>query len=238
MNIEEVKNRIKERGYWKINFHPIKFIPDLIPSRNDCREILTNNIVRLTGWDYPHIPSHNDDKQAIYAGEDYYEAYIDWDIYKEVWRFYQSGQFIHYRALKEDWMQESIWGYNNIKPCSILEINMTNYTLTEVFEFLRRLTIGSKVYEDGVKIDVELLNTGGRKLEILEPNRAPLMRQYVARIPEIKIPEKTVTKEDIINKSRELALESLAYVFETFRWTNQPTEVFKSDQQKLLERRF
>jgi hypothetical protein len=238
MDIEEVKNRIKERGYWKINFYPSKFIPNLIPSREDCIEILTNNIVRLRGWSYPHIPSCSADYKDIYPGDDYYEAYIDWDIHKEVWRFYQSGQFIHYRALEEDWMQESAFGYNYIKPGSILEVIMTIYTLTEIFEFLRRLAVGSNVYEEGGIIKIELISMNGRMLKLLDPMRSSLSMSYIARIPEIKIPEKIVTKEDIINKSGELALEFLAYVFETFGWINQPTEVFKSDQQKLLERKF
>ena len=238
MNIEEVKKRIKERGYWKINFHPIKFIPNLIPSGEDCIEILTNNIVRLRGWDYPHIPREGVDNQGIYPGDDYYEAYIDWDIHKEAWRFYQSGQFIHYRALEEDWMQESVFGYNYIKPGSILEVIMTIYTLTEIFEFLRRLTVGSNVYEEGGIIKIELINMNGRMLKLLDPMRSSLSMSYIARIPEIKIPEKIVTKEDIMNKSKELALESLAHVFKTFGWVNQPMVIFKSDQQKLLEGKF
>ena len=103
---------------------------------------VTNKDVKnlnLRGWDYPHIPGRQDDDSRIYRGVDYIEAYIDWWEHKEVWRYYQSAQFIHYMGIHEDWYEDNEWADNSlkkIKPCSILNTITTTYTVTEIFEFI------------------------------------------------------------------------------------------------------
>jgi len=239
MTIDDVKNRIKKRGYWEINFSPKKFNTERISDRKTCKEIITKSAVELRGWDYPHVPTQDDEKQAMYFGQDYLEAYIDWWAHKEAWRFYQSGQFIHYLGLWEDWTEENGWAseeLKKIKPSSILSIIGNVYTLTEIFEFLKRLTLQG-VYDDGVKVSIKLVGMKERKLEILDLGRVPLMMSYIARVPEITLPTKEITKEEILNKTQEFALEYIRYLFETFGWENQPIEVFKNDQKKLLERK-
>ncbi|MDI6892411.1 MAG: hypothetical protein QMD08_05425 [Actinomycetota bacterium] len=239
MTREEILKKIKERGYWVVNFHPTKFVADLIPSRTEAKQIIKDCSVELRGWDYPHVPTQNDEKQEIYLGEDYVEAYIDWWSYKELWRFHQSGQFVHLFGMTIDWFEEHEWlseGMRKIEPGTLLDPIATVYLVTEIFEFLRRLALKG-IYSNGVKVRIRMVGTNNRVLKILDDGRAPLMMEYKARTNEITVSEKELSEREIIDRSQELALESIHYIFETFDWERQPIETFKSDQQKLLERR-
>ena len=60
-------------------------------------------------WDYPHFPQRRGDDTDLVPGNNYYEGWIDWGAHKEIWRMYQSGQFINYKAVEEDWFKEDGW---------------------------------------------------------------------------------------------------------------------------------
>ncbi len=246
MTAEDVKKIIKECGYWEVVFTPRVFNSELISDRTTCKQLLEKNSVQLRGWDYPHIPKADMEYQKIYLGTDHCEAFIDWGDYKEVLRFYQSGQFIHYFALREDWMNvdklsEIVSGcdpHKDTKPGSVLSFVGATYSLTEIYEFLRRLTSGSNIYDNGVRVVIKLHGAQGRKLVSLDASRIDLFWSYVSNIPEITLPEKELTKDEVLNSSKELALQAVRYLFETFGWENMPMQVFEKDQQNLLERRF
>ena len=150
-----------------MTFAPRVFNDALIPDRATCKQLLQKNSVQLRGWDYPHIPQGNMDHQKIYFGADHCEAFIDWGNHKEVLRYYQSGLFVHYVAVHEDWLKEDklseiVGGkdpYTNTQPGTVLSFVNTTYLLTEVYEFLRRLAAGSDVYESGVKVEIKLVGT-------------------------------------------------------------------------------
>lgn len=73
---------------------------------------------------------------------------------------YQSGQFIHYRALREDWTQEDSWIPKEFKlaPMKFLGVLSTIYLITEIFEFLSR--IGNEgLCKEGVNVSIVLEKT-------------------------------------------------------------------------------
>lgn len=84
--------RIHETAYWRILLHPTEYDPQRLPTLKDCRAAVEAASVRLRGWDYPHIdPPPYDyvyDNGWIQSGSDF-------GNHVELWRFYQSGQFIH-----------------------------------------------------------------------------------------------------------------------------------------------
>ena len=236
---KDTLEKIKTRGYWRVTFRPTVFRKDKISSLQQCREIIQKAIVELRGWDYPHYPTHSNDHQGIYNGQDYVGSWIDWECYKEVWRIYQSGQFIHYFGMVEDWYNEtssSSQPRETIKSGSIFEIVHTVFRVTELFEFLARL-IGQQVYKEGVNVKITLSKTNNRKLTILDPGRTRLWGDYIARISEI-IFEKEYVEQEIKEKSKDLALDAIVFIFQRFNWNNPPIEVIKSDQKRLLERKF
>lgn len=225
--------KIKSRGYWRINFRPNRFEAENLSPLSKCAEIVEKSVVSLRGWSYPHFPRVEGTK----AGNNYEEGSVDSGEHKELWRMYQSGQFIHYLALKEDWVEESLlYDERMMKIKDALEVTNCVYLLTEIFEFLSRLA-KEGLYKDGVNAKIILYNTEGRELKILATNRAPLLGTYRAEIPAIEFSKKYPEKQ-IVEQSNELALETTVYFFYRFNWKNPPLTVLKNDQQNLLERRF
>lgn len=62
---------------------------------------MPNTTVRLRGRDYSHT-----EENALIYGQDYMESSLEFESNKEIWRIYQSGQFVHHIAMREDWQQE------------------------------------------------------------------------------------------------------------------------------------
>jgi hypothetical protein len=120
-----------------------------------------------------------------------------------------------------------------MQPGSLLFIIGAVYTLTEIFEFLRRLTIKG-LYGSAVTVNVELAGTENRKLYVDEFRRAPLLRDYIAQVPKFQW-EKTYGLEEVRDKSADLALEVVQKLFLHFQWGRQPVASFKRDQQELLK---
>lgn len=234
-------NKIKSHGYWRINFYPQ--IPNItvIGKIGDGKEIVRNASIELRGWDYPHFPTQTRDHQDIYVVGDKLEAWIDWERHKEIWRLYQSGQFIHFFGLREDWTAEDSWipedhPHKKLAPGSILEVIGTIYSLTEIFLFLKNL-VETGLYDDGVVVEISLRNTKGRDLTVSDPMRAPLFGEYKCRGVDIDLPKKVFTKDAVLNDYLELALDATVDLFQQFNWSNPPIAVIKEDQKKLIERR-
>lgn len=229
---------IQSSGYWRINFQPV-VVATKLASLGDCSDIVEKNQVQLRGWNYPHFPRRKDDDSNVEAGNNYYAGFIEWNNYIEFWRMYQSGQFLHYLAFREDWGDRDGWDVvenSNTEPNKYLSIVGTIYEITEVFEFLSRLA-RENLYDEGVKVSISLHNTENRKLRMEDPMRGFLLDEYKTALKEISF-SKTYNKEDLITKPQELALEAIVYIFDRFNWHRPPIEVFKKDQDTLINRRW
>ena len=100
--IKNLIEKIKSRGYWRINFQP------LVDQRKfktlvECKNIVEFNSVQTRGWDFPCVPRKKEDYMDLIPCENYYLGWIDWAHHIEFWHMYQSGQFLLYRSLCEDW---------------------------------------------------------------------------------------------------------------------------------------
>ncbi|HEC79176.1 MAG TPA: hypothetical protein ENI34_08570 [candidate division WOR-3 bacterium] len=237
-DIKNIIDKIKSAGYWYINFYPLKPIENRIPSRTECKRLIEETRVNLRGWDYPHFPIRQDSNSQIYFGPDYVEASVDWWAQKEAWRYYQSGQFIHYLGINEDWFVDNKWAEDylkNIKPGTVLSVINTIYTVTEIFEFIRRLTERG-LYDDGLNINIILFGISDRKLVIFDPNRVPLGDDYKAHVNQLPW-FKQISKNEMLIKSEEISFSLICFIFETFNWERIPKAVIKEDQRKFLQRR-
>jgi len=235
---EDLIKKIKSRGYWRVNFQPL-IESQRFSSLGDCKEIIEKNTVKLRGWDYPHFPRRRGDDTGLDPGDNFYEGWVDWENHKEFWRMYQSGQFIHYLALREDWFEEDSWRsqmVEKIDPMTSLNIiGSVVYQMTEIFEFLSRLA-NDGIYDEGVRISISLNNTKNRKLWISDPMRAPFFQTYQTAAEKIEF-VKEVNKEQIVSASQELALEAIKYIFDRFGWHNPSEDIIKKDQESLLSGR-
>lgn len=226
----KIAEKILSRGYWRVIIRPIKYDPELIESLGMIREIVKKNTLHLKGWDYPHT-----NEERLINGQNHVETFEDFSIYKEFWRFNQSGQFLHLFGMHDDWQEEfiSLTGQKS-KPLDFKRIAIESIltAVTEVFEFASRLTLNG-VYKD-VHIEITLHNNKDRML--YSWNKRHLSRNYISSIPSIRW-KQNISKQDLIGNSSKLALEVALYIYERFNYSTSP-EIFKSEQERLLSGRF
>ena len=95
-------DEIRSRGYWSIVIHPTTY--DV--KRADLSEletIVNRTRVQLRGWDYPHFGERDAIKRRMRS----ITSSTDWQYYREIWRLYQSGQFVYVIGIHEDWLAYS-----------------------------------------------------------------------------------------------------------------------------------
>lgn len=209
-----VLERVRSRGYWRVHFRPLAPGGELAgPAK--CVGIVERASVSLRGWDYPHVPSFNHAHDVAMLN-DSVEAVTDSHRHKEYWRMFESSQFIHCRALQEDWADNDPWATGLIHdPLTVLGITMTTWLLAEVFEFLARLA-GDGLYAEGVDVSISLHRTKGRKLWVDGPERAPLASERAADVDVITYKRQLRNEEVFDQKVR--AAQVALHIFQRFRF--------------------
>jgi len=232
---KELIEKIKSRGYWRINFQPLK-LNNNFKMLSETKYAVYNNRVRLRGWDYPHFPKRSEEDTDFELCGNYCQGWITWMNHVEFWRMYKSKQFLHYLALREDWLEDDSWREKlakEIKPGTRLGmVGSVIYQMTEVFEFLSRLG-QSNIYDDGVHVSISLHNTRGRELWVEDPMRADFFQPYKISTNNLVF-EEDFAKGQIVSESKELAFTFILQIFDSFGWENPSIEIIKTDQEKLL----
>jgi hypothetical protein len=234
----EELNKIKTKGYWRILFEPLG--ENTISPFSKCKELMINNSVELRGWDYPHIPKRTGDDTAFEPGDNYWQAWLDWKEYAhfEFWRFYQSGQFIHFRAISQDWEEnvvyKNMWEHDTpLRSGEFLGVVGTVFLFTEIFQFVSKLA-AEGIYDDGVKITISLNNTEGRKLFVDSHGRVPFSSEKKTAAKTIER-SAVYAKEELLNSPTQYARDFILYFFERFSWEPNP-KMIQDDQEKLINR--
>lgn len=236
MPSKDILKKIKSQGFVRVIIKPIIFDEIKIKSVRDCKSLIEKSIVILRGWDYPHWPQ-NPDHDYLEIDQDFIESGIDWGGHKELWRFYQSAQFVHYFAIFEDWFEEDLWRdkqTQDIQPNTILDITSTVYSLTEIFEFAFRLT-KPNFYQEGFNVEITFYRLNNRSLHILSPGRMPLIQNYICHTEKYAF-TRNFNQIDMEDR-RKIAIEVVQELFSRFGWDNQPISIFESDQRELIGKR-
>lgn len=235
MTRDEVITKIKERGYWRVNFQPNTYVEKL--SIPECKSLVEKNSISLRGWNYPHIPN---DPLAMSPGNNYYEAWFDSrnSHIKEFWRLYQSGQFIHYVSTHYDWIEglklRNIWTSEDEEQTTekILGVMDATYQITEIFQFLAKLT-SAGIYDEGVSLEVSINNSSERYLVVDNSRRIPFSTLRKSQEDVIQF-KKEYSKSEILSNPVELTLEVIVHFFVRFNWLEPNIEVIKVDIENLL----
>jgi len=233
MDAKELEKKIRTRGYWRVVIRPSGFIAERARLR-DLEQIARDSVIQLRGWDYPHFP-----KEGVTRGNDFIEALTDveWLSHIELWRLYQSGQFVHLFAMREDWVEGTpMPGLGNVKPGTLLSYESTLYTITEIFLFAARLAQRMALGPE-VIVEYSLVDLLNRKLETFNPGRDSLF--LVPRATALGHSyERIVTEkaERLVAGAPEIALEQALDLFERFGW-DASRESLQEEQRKFLERR-
>lgn len=236
MSKDDVIKKIKLKGYWGINIHPDVYNSQRI-EKQKIKDIVRPAVVKLRGWNYPHF---SDSEGGPYRILDGIEKTIDWSNHIEFWRMTKSANFYHLLALREDWMEDveykNMWSkWDELKGKKWLGVLGTLYTLTEIFEFAKRLA-SQNIFDDNIIIEIKLYDLNNRQLVVDSFNRAPFMFPHVTKISEPwSSPTQTFLIKDLLNKSDQFALGVFLDLIYLFEWENPPIETFKNDIQKFLQ---
>lgn len=239
MNKEDVIKikKIKSKGYWEINIHPDVYNSQRIEKQR-IKEIVRSSVVELRGWDYPHFR----DSEGPYSILNGIEKFIDWSNHIEFWRMTQSANFYHLLSLREDWIKDveyrNMWSKGDeLKGKKWLGVLSTLYTLTEIFEFAKRLS-HQNIFDENVIIEIKLYDLVDRILVIDSPNKFPFSFERKAKISEPWTYHKNFfSVNEVLNQSDEIALNAFVDLVYLFEWDNPPIESLKNDQQKFLQGR-
>lgn len=215
---------IKAVGYTRVVIRPVGEPEELTIVQ--AREIVEKASVSLRGWDYPHVSKRDDNHGGVKFFSEFAQGWCDWYHHREFWRMYKSGQFLHYKALREDLLNDE--GVPQDGP--VLGTGSLIFTVTEVVEFAHRL-FRQGVYKEGAEIELTIGKTQGRRLWIDDPRRMPFT-----------MPRKTASSEIVVRTTlspstmeagdpKEPARAMLLEIFDAFGWNASPEQIEKSQEQ-------
>jgi hypothetical protein len=233
---------ILQTPHWRVNLRPEYYDYELIPSLSECFKLVEQNRVRLRGWFYPYL---NSDREKRAQESNWIASWED-IVFMEYWRLYQSAQFLHlFRILEatssesrerlESWKKQLLTKSTNIDWSSVSGfISITNcvYNVTQIFEFAARLC-NHGTYSGTITIAISLNNVKNFVLAA-EPGR--LGFKYCKANEDVLEHSWTVQSDVLVANSAEEALKAIVWFMERFGWFNPSLEVFKKDQQELLQR--
>jgi len=236
--VDDLLHEIKSRGHWEIRIRPSKFKDKKI-RLSDCREFVKECQVRQRGWYFPAISNKDPE---FFADNDGYVGTTNWQDHKEVWKFFQSGQFIHHFGLWEDYLAEYRGLFGNKDPAAdkfppgtILDVIGALFTITEIFLFASRLA-KKDVFGKSLEIQLQLHNTNERKLVITEGLRH-LNENYICQIDDIILENKTFSVDEILTNHSKLAMDTTLELFDRFNWSYDEKSlrnVLTGDQKKVF----
>jgi hypothetical protein len=224
---------IKSRGYWRVLIRPSKYVRDRILSINKCEQLIKQTKVSIRGWDFPHM-----ERNLVYE-KDYIESATEFHDMLEFWRIYKSGQFIFYSGFMEDWFQERVGhiatsGWNR-SPMSSLDIILTLFRMTEVYEFTARFIEANQI-DTPVELSIKLVNTQNRALFFSDYSR-PTFCDHICKDVEISYLEKKYPRDFLANATG-YAINTSLHVFSYFDWGGDETKRILTDYQAdLLNRK-
>jgi len=230
MNTQEIINKVESKGYSRVEMRPTKFDRLRISTLGEVQKLIKSCIVSLRGWDYPHW-----NQDVVQNIGDWVESWVDWRYFIEYWRFYQSGQFIHYFALHEDHMNMEevlpICYPPRPKRVGYLGFLSATYQVTEIFEFAARLA-NKGMLSPRAFISISLNNIRDHQLVTWSGSRhLPDNYVYSANTPIVI--EREISEQELVSKSDEFALDYVINIFERFQWNNPPRQVLGEDQKRL-----
>jgi len=226
--MEDRLNKIKKYGYWRILIRPLNFEKEKVKTLLECREIIEKSKVSYRGWDFPHL-----DRVETSNGTDWIESGADFDDIIEYWRFYQSGQFVHYLAIREDYRRKDIESSigKTEKNDRFFNIETTIYRITEVFEFAYRL-LECMILNPNFEISINIIGVKERELFFFQRDRY-LSNKYKSVIDKIEF-AKEYSENDFIAKKDELTFECIEYVFEKFNFYPS-RQIINEIQEKIMK---
>ena len=217
--MSEILEKIKSRGHWRVVIRPATFVEKRIAERSALLPILENTSVQLKGWNFPHIDAF----VHTQSGTDWIGQEIDWDSIVELWRFYQSGQFVHYSGMLSDWNEHSgtYTGWSSQWDSQgnrivLLDIKEVMFRFAEIFEFASRLTF-TEAGDEQMHLEIAIVGIENYLLGVSPGNQTYFFREMVNLESRISFVFE-LHKFELVANTKELALKPAAELFQRFGW--------------------
>ena len=217
--MSDLIGKIRSRGYWEVVIRPSRYDKKKIEDITDLFPLIEKLVVRLRGWDFPHI----DYKKHHHIDLDWVGQEFEWQHHKSSWRFYQSGQFAHISSISLDWRDESsLWPADDSwEPGALLGVGDTISTFSEITEFASRLSL-SEAGDELMDLRINIGGLNGRTLYIdSHSSRWPFDNTYTASIEMFPI-KASLGKDELVARSSEIATRYAGELFKRFGWNTTP----------------
>ncbi len=182
---------------------------------SNLQRILEKTSVQLRPalWDFPHLSG----RIQVETGPGWISQEIDLHHHVELWRFHQTGRFVHYRGMPHDWRDQSkIWPPDDgWETGASLGIDEVVSRFIEIFEFAGRLTF-TEASGPMMRVEVTVDGFKGRTLSGLADGGG-LCKRYESRIPEFSH-EVVLMYVQMLTDREELARSASAKLFQRFGW--------------------
>ena len=230
--MSELLSEIKSRGHWKVIIRPSTFVEKRVEHHSSLRSILERNSVESKGWSFPHISSN----VGLESGSDWIGQEFSFGYIREFWRFYKSGQLVHYYGFPAEWGST----FNQWLPSNddvdrvVVDVVQVITRCTEILEFAARLSLTEAGDSEAIlEITVDNLENHFLQLPVADPGKAQCIRE--AREPHVKY-KRGLPRHELVAETRELALQPSLEVFKCFGWKPE-IGVLRDLQDKWLEKR-
>ncbi|MCJ7653874.1 MAG: hypothetical protein MUO97_00980 [Dehalococcoidia bacterium] len=236
MNNDELIKEIKAQGYWRVEIRSTEYKQKRLTTCAEMRDLLSSATVSLRGWPYPYYQAED----TAYNGQ-WLEGKVAWENYREYWRLYESGQWIHCSKLHGTGVAREVLfkGRRPLPPQHAGYVPVRGgilFTLTEIFHFAVGLAQAG-VLDPTAFLSVQLHNT--KDYMLFESFDRFFPHEYVNQWDTPIIYEQSLPASEVSANADKIALDCAIKVFSVFGWS--PAEVavrnLVEDQKKLIERR-
>lgn len=209
---------IRSLGYWKVVIRPAIFESKKVPDLRHLLELVRRSSIQFRGWDFPHMGS----RTGPSVGIDWIGQECEWDYVRELWRVYQSGQFVFFGGLREDrrdqsglWPADASW-----RPKTVLHLEDAVLCISEFIEFSARYAV-TEAGSDQMVIELQLNGLNGRQLWTQHPFNFPLL-------PDERTSSETFTanlqvnRTELVASPKEIASRVSTDLMRHFGWEASP----------------
>lgn len=236
MTVEETIGELKEHGYWEIVLkpEPHQYVKEKF-SFDDLQNLVVTNQVKRRGIPFPYLSRRS--PSNYYVKDDFVESFTRLGGHLTAFRFYRSGQFVHYVNMVEDTLgaggsmfelHDPHRGRSYLSPSACL------YQLTEIFLFASRLATKG-VFGDRTIIQIDLHNLNGRVLRHNDNKHFPFHNEYLCHTNKIPI-RLEKTPPELQAEHDDLAVKACTRILEQFGFSKYDHNALKSDQRDFYGR--